>query len=215
MTGDGNNTNARLARLEARAEATDHKLDDHGRILADINTKLDRRTETSWPVVISSVALAATIGTLALAPVNKELDRFQSSQRRQWDEMRRVEQDGHPPTQVRLHALEKAVDRTRQELKEEIADVDGDSKQRDELVDVTVQREMRILDQAMQNRFDKEDERLQREMDLKDESVQKSSQLRHEKVVARLDAVVERVTKIEKEQGRRTGRVYSNGGLSK
>jgi hypothetical protein len=100
---------------------------------------------------------------------------------------------------IRIQALEKAVNRGREELKEEIKDVDE-----------VVQREMRILDSAMQNRFDKEDERLQMEMDLKDTIVNEASKSRREELLGLISGLVKRVDRIEGEQARRTDRVYKH-----
>lgn len=206
MTSTSGNTNARLgrleqvtSRLEVKAEGTDHKIDEQAKILSTINAKLDRRTETSWPVVISSVALAATIGTLALSPVNEKLADLKQAQIHHIDLFyKHTETEGHRPMMIRVEALEKAVNRTREELKHEIGDVEDDSRFRDQVVDEVVQREMRILDQAMQERFDKEDERLQREMDLKDDIVIKQSEAQHEKAMGLLKAIIERINKFEK-----------------
>jgi hypothetical protein len=164
----------------------------------ELNRTLQQKSQTHWPTVISALSLVVVVGGLSLYPINEKLADFRTSQRRQWEVIREhMAIEGHAPMQIKVQALEKAVDRTRQELTDEIKDVDDDSRYRDANVDEVVQREMRILDDAMQARFDKEDERLQREMDLKGETIRQ-----------KVKALEKEINEIKVEQTRRTDRVY-------
>lgn len=217
---DGQGVNARLgrleqitSRLEAHAEGTDHKLDHQSRVLEAINTKLDRRTEPNWGWILAGVMGIITVGQLSLSPIREKIADMRMSQRRQWDRLHdHMSIEGHKPMMIRVAALEKAVDRTRQEIIDEIKDVDDDAKYRDKNTDEVVQREMRILDSAMQSKFDKEDERLQREMDLKDDIVSKQSLARHEKTLAEIQALRDMIARIDDEQVRRAPKFYSHNG---
>jgi K+/H+ antiporter YhaU regulatory subunit KhtT len=204
--GDGR-LNSRLTALETDVAGlkTDvgyirQHLDSFGRQMTDLAHVLRDKEQTDWKTVFAGLAIVISIGTLALAPMYKDLRNFRDSQRRQWDRIHdHAAIDGHRPTMIRIQALEKAVNRGREELKEEIKDVDE-----------VVQREMRILDSAMQNRFDKEDERLQMEMDLKDTIVNEASKSRREELLGLISGLVKRVDRIEGEQARRTDRVYKH-----
>ena len=79
--------------------------------------------------------------------------------------------------QIRIAALEKQVER----------------------LDVVLQREMRLLDEAIKGDIESQDTMLQREMDLKDKALDE-----------KLKALAFLVQEIKDEQKQRTSRVYGN-----